>query len=65
VGQEGDANCNGRVDSIDAALVLQLGAGMISSVGCNALADANDDGRINSIDAALILQYVAGMLGDL
>ena len=58
-------NCNGAVDSIDAALILQLDAAPASSLRCQDTADVNGDGVANSIDAALILQFVAGLLGRL
>ncbi len=61
----GDANCGGTVDSIDAALVLQLTAGLVPSLRCQGEADVNEDGRVNTIDAALILQYIAGLLHQL
>lgn len=61
----GDVNCSHTVDSIDAALVLQLSAGLVSSLGCQQNGDVNGDGQINSIDAALILQYVAGLISHL
>lgn len=61
----GDVNCDGSVDSIDAALVLQLGAGLIGALTCGENADANADGTINSIDAALILQFNAGLIQTL
>jgi hypothetical protein len=59
----GDANQDGLVDAIDAALVLQNSAGLISSIDPNA--DVNHDGRINSLDASLILQYVAALIHNL
>lgn len=63
----GDVNCNGRVDSIDAALVLQSAAGLIDQLPCNVgfKDDPDCNGRVNAIDAALILQYIAGLLGRL
>ena len=61
----GDADCSGSVTSIDAALVLQLSAGLVASLSCQEFADANEDGELNSIDAALILQFVAGLLSNL
>ncbi len=64
-GTTGDVNCNGSIDSIDAALVLQLTAGLVGSLSCQENADANADGTINAIDAALILQYGAGLIGTL
>ena len=59
-GQQGDANKDGTVNAIDAALVLQYSAGLFPSINPNA--DWNRDGRTNSIDAALILQRVAGLI---
>ena len=61
----GDASCDGNINSIDAALVLQHGAGLLGSIACEVAADANQDGSLNSIDAALILQYGAGLLDQL
>ena len=61
----GDVTCDGRVDSIDAAVVLQFGAGLLDSLACQDAGDVNGDGSIDSIDAALILQFTAGLLGSL
>ena len=61
----GDANGDGSIDSIDAALILQEEAGLISSVPHPEVADVNEDGVINAVDAALILQFTAGLLGSL
>ena len=61
----GDSNCDGSVNAIDAALVLQLSAGLIGSPPCPGSADVNGDGSINAIDAALILQYSAGLIPGL
>ena len=58
----GDADCNGRVDSRDALLVLQFEVGLLSSLPCPDLADVNRDGRIDSIDAGLIKQIDAGLI---
>jgi hypothetical protein len=59
----GDVDCNGRVDSIDAALVLQLDARRGSSLPCGAEADVNQDRLTNSLDALFILQFTAGLIG--
>ncbi len=59
-GLVGDANKDGRINAIDAALVLQHAAGLLPTI--NQRADANLNGTVNAIDAALILQYVAGLL---
>ncbi len=58
----GDANCDGDVNAIDAALVLQFVAGLTGSLACEENADVNESGDVNAIDAALILQFSAGLL---
>ena len=58
----GDANCDGAVNAIDAALILQLTAQLIDAVSCPENADLNGDGVIDVLDAALILQMDAGLL---
>ncbi len=64
-GLAGDADCNGAVNAIDSALILQLVARLLGSLACGPAADANGDGQVNAIDSALILQFVAGLLGRL
>jgi hypothetical protein len=61
----GDASCFGVVNAIDAALVLQFVAQLLSPVPCSIQADANESGGIDAIDALLILQYVADLIADL
>ncbi len=61
----GDASCDGDVNSIDAALILQLNANLLGSIPCGEAADVNGDGASNSVDAALVLQFSAGLLGSL
>jgi alpha-tubulin suppressor-like RCC1 family protein len=56
----GDANCDGILSSVDAALILQFTAGLLDDLPCNG--DANADGRVDAIDAALVLQFTAGLL---
>ncbi len=63
--QAGDTDCDGLVNSIDAALILQLSAGLIASLACPAGADVNLDGATNAIDAALVLQFSAGLIPSL
>ena len=63
--QLGDVNSDGQVNAIDAALILQLTAGLIGSVANPGSADVNEDGQANAIDAALILQFSAGLIGSL
>lgn len=57
----GDANCDGSGDSVDAALVLQFDAGLLTSLACEAAADVDGNNTINSVDAALVLQTIAGL----
>lgn len=58
-GTSGDANKDGRIDSIDALLVLQHGAGLLPQINNG---DVNIDGSVTAIDASLILQLVAGRI---
>jgi hypothetical protein len=62
VGQLGDFNCDGALDSIDAALILQIEAGMAIPFPCTGDADVNHDGQLDALDALLILQYNAGLI---
>ncbi len=64
-GSLGDASCDGNVNAIDAALILQYAARLLPSLDCSDVADTNRDGLINSIDAQLILQYYAGLMESL
>jgi hypothetical protein len=61
----GDVDCGGAVNAIDAALILQLGAGLLNELPCGQNADVNQDGATNSIDAALVLQYTADLIDSL
>ncbi len=61
----GDVNCDGSANSLDAALVLQFSAGLVSALNCQAAGDTNGDDSLNSIDAALILQFDAGLIDEL
>ena len=54
-----------RINSIDAALILQYDARLINRLNCPQNADVNLDGRIDSRDALLILQFVAGLVSHL
>jgi alpha-tubulin suppressor-like RCC1 family protein len=57
----GDADCSGDVASLDAALILQRAAGLLTALPCPPDADANQDGAVDALDAALALQIVAGL----
>jgi TolB protein len=58
----GNANCGPSVNSVDAAIILQLDAGLLDELPCPDLADVNGDGRIDALDAQLILQFDAGLI---
>lgn len=57
----GDVSCNFVVDAIDAALMLQVDAGLLDELACAAGADANGDGASDALDATLVLQFAAGL----
>jgi len=61
----GDVNCNQAANSVDATLIMQLNAGLITALLCPQGGDANLDGRINVLDATLILQLESGLIGSL
>ena len=58
----GDVDCTGGTNPIDALLVLQFSARLIDTLPCHNEGDVNGDGRIGPLDAALILQISAGLL---
>jgi hypothetical protein len=58
---KGDVNCDGLVNAVDAALVLQLNAALAAGLLCEEHGDVNHDGEVSSIDAAIILQIDAGL----
>ena len=58
--KRGDANLDGRVNSVDARLALRYAAQLDKLAGDSLVtADVNDDGKVNSIDARLILRVAA------
>jgi hypothetical protein len=59
----GDVDCNGRVDTVDASLILQRSAGLVSALECDTEADADNSGTVDATDALLVLQYAAGLVG--
>ncbi len=61
----GDANCDGNVDPIDAAFILQWSARLLAALPCHANADASGNGGVDPLDALLILQFRSGFIGTL
>ena len=62
---QGDANCNARTDAIDSSLILQLDAGLVASLPCEAAGDVDYSTVTNSVDSSLILQYIARVIPSL
>jgi hypothetical protein len=58
-------NDDGTVSSIDALLVLQFDANLLTSLLNAPSGDVNQNGAVNAIDSALILQFVAGLIHQL
>lgn len=55
----GDADGNGAVNALDAALILKYAVGIASQLN-TAAADYNGDGAVNAMDASAILKWVVG-----
>ena len=63
---KGDVNGDGKANAIDASLVLQHDAGLITFTKLQEKAgDVNGDGKVNAIDASLILQFDAGLISKI
>ena len=60
----GDVNEDGVANSVDASLILQFKAGLISSLPNESSGDVNGDGALTSVDAALLLQFTAGLISE-
>ncbi len=61
----GDVNNDGKVSPLDASLVLQYNAKLITELAEVNAADVNGDGKISPLDASLILQYNAKLIDEL
>jgi hypothetical protein len=59
---QGDANGDGRIDSVDAYWALLVDAGIEEDTPVPGAGDVNKDGVTNSVDALNILFYVAGLI---
>jgi len=54
----GDANCDGRINSLDITTVERVIAGLDEkTLGC----DANRDGNINALDITKVERFIAGL----
>ncbi len=58
-------DCDGQVNSKDAELILQLDAGLVTSLPCEDNGDVDGDGEITSADARLVLLFEARLLPGL
>lgn len=59
---QGDVNCGGTINSIDALQVLRNAAGLSINAACMAAAgNTNCDASINSVDALRILRHAAAL----
>ena len=61
--KSGDVDCQNGTTSIDAALVLQFSAALLTTLPCEDVADVSGDEQIGAVDAAIILQISAGLIG--
>ncbi len=62
----GDANCDGRVNAMDATLAARYAVGTLTLSDQGLLnADVNLDGRVNAMDATLIARYSVGTIASL
>lgn len=61
----GDVSCDGTTNALDAALLLQVTAGLLLATPCPWNGDVNGDGSHDPLDATLILQFDAGLIGEL
>ena len=61
----GDVNCDGSVDPVDAVLILQLAARLITGLECPDSGDVNRDDSTDALDAALVLQFSAQLIDAL
>ena len=59
----GDINGDGKINALDASVILQHDAKLITlSDEQLAFADLNNDGKVNALDASVILQYDARLI---
>jgi hypothetical protein len=57
----GDVNIDGAVTALDAVLLLQYDAEIVSTLPCPEGADVDRSGAVDAVDAAWVLQYHAGL----
>ena len=64
--EKGDVNADGKVNNLDATVILKYDAGIIDlDSDQKTAADVNGDGKVNNLDAAMILKYDAGIIDRL
>lgn len=58
---QGDADCDGHVDPVDALAALRLAAGLNTEPACLVAANVDCSLAVDAVDALLILRYVAAL----
>lgn len=59
----GDVNRDGKISAVDARMVLQVVAGLLTETSERKYyGDVNGDGKLSAVDARMILQIVAGII---
>jgi hypothetical protein len=58
---QGDVNCDGNIDTVDALIILRDVAGLTHGGQCLGSADVDCNGDIDSVDALIVLRFVAGL----
>ena len=61
-GTLGDVNCDGRIDLLDAQMILDHEAGVLEQELNQTVADVSGDGTVDSNDAVLIQQFTDGKI---
>ncbi len=62
---KGDVSLDGKVNNLDATVILQYDAGIIELGVTKAAGNVNGDGSLNNLDATEILKYDAGIIDSL
>jgi len=61
---QGDVDCDGDVNSVDALLLLRVSSQQSTDEGCDAGTDNDCNGALDAIDALRVLRHSAGLSVD-